>query len=93
MDFVRKWNISNNIKYINSLKQGIIPCKTERLSLDQRFNEYILNSLRTSKGCSLIKVKKEFGEGYLEKLIENSQNYIETMHLKEESQKLISSNK
>ena len=56
----RIWNISNNIRYINSIKKGQLNNDFEMLSQEQRFNEYILTSLRTKEGCNLDYVKSRF---------------------------------
>lgn len=56
----RSWNISNNIHYINSIKKGQLNNDFEVLSQEQRFNEYILTSLRTKEGCDLDYVKSRF---------------------------------
>lgn len=56
----RSWNISNNIRYINSIKKGQLNNDFEVLSQEQRFNEYILTSLRTKEGCDLDYVKSRF---------------------------------
>ncbi len=58
----RKWNISNNGLYIQSLGKNIIPCEEEVLTDIQRLNECIMTSLRTAEGLNLEFVKKNFGE-------------------------------
>ncbi len=54
----REWNIANNLLYIKSINESIIPFTKEELTADQHYNEYILISLRTSWGVDLNKVKK-----------------------------------
>lgn len=49
----RSWNISNNALYIKSIEQNTLPQETEILTQNQRINEYIMTSLRTSEGLSL----------------------------------------
>ena len=65
----RIWNISNNIRYINSIKKGQLNNDLEVLSQEQRFNEYILTSLRTKKGCNLNYVKSRFSPFLVDFLI------------------------
>jgi oxygen-independent coproporphyrinogen-3 oxidase len=87
----RQWNISNNQVYIQSINEGKIPFEKEVLTTENKFNEYILTSLRTMWGCSLKKIKNDFGEvvadnfsnqisKYVnENLVENTeQNYVLT---------------
>ncbi len=49
----RKWNIANNINYIESIARGIIPAETETLTAAQIINEKIMTSLRTMWGLNL----------------------------------------
>lgn len=60
----RQWNISNNSIYISSIEKGVVPAESETLTLAQKYNEYLLTSLRTIWGCDFRKVKKDFGEKY-----------------------------
>ena len=58
----RKWNISNNALYIQSLQKGTIPFEEEILTVTQQLNEYIMTSLRTMEGLDLDYVSNKFGE-------------------------------
>lgn len=58
----RRWNISNNARYIKSLQDNLIPFEEESLSITQQLNEYIMTSLRTMEGLDLDAVKEKFGE-------------------------------
>ncbi len=49
----RQSNIRNNRKYIAHLQQGVIPYRSEVLTLQDKVNEYIMTSLRTMWGCNL----------------------------------------
>ena len=61
---IRKWNVSNNQLYINSIKEGILPFEEEELSLKDRYNEYLMTGLRTNHGISLLHVQEAFGTSY-----------------------------
>ncbi|MFM6954486.1 MAG: radical SAM family heme chaperone HemW [Sphingobacteriaceae bacterium] len=61
----RQWNVANNIKYLQSIAQNELPQSTEVLSLNNRFNEYLMTSLRTSWGTDFSKIKRSFGTDYL----------------------------
>lgn len=73
----RAWNVSNNAKYINSLKENVLPLQIEALTGNNRFNEYIMTGLRTIYGVSYEKVEKDFGALRLQKLKENARPFIE----------------
>lgn len=62
----RYWNRSNNKKYIELLaeKDGKL-FEYEQLSLTDKFNEYILTSLRTIWGADLEEIRQRFGEYYV----------------------------
>ena len=86
----RSWNIANNKQYINALQQGQLPSEQEQLTLNDRFNEYMMTGLRTIWGVSLRKVKDDFGTSYLYALIENSSKFIKEglLEIEEEAQLL-----
>ena len=56
------WNKANNIFYIKSLNQNIIPFEKEILTEAQKLNEYIMTSLRTIEGMDLKYIEKKFTE-------------------------------
>lgn len=58
----RQWNVSNNPVYLRSIGEDKIPAEIEELSVNDKFNEYILTSLRTKWGIDLDFVSIEFGE-------------------------------
>jgi len=58
----RRWNVSNNAMYIQSLQKNLIPFEEEMLTDVQKLNEYIMTSLRTMEGIDLDFVEREFGK-------------------------------
>jgi len=73
----RSWNISNNTKYIKSIESSKLPSDVEELSKTDRFNEYIMTSLRTIWGVSLVTIETEFGLDLKQHLLKASQKYID----------------
>jgi oxygen-independent coproporphyrinogen-3 oxidase len=57
---IRTWNKANNLTYINSLKQNIIPFEKEILTRTQKINEFVMTSLRTIEGLDLNFIKNNF---------------------------------
>src|SRR5205085_697044 len=49
----RQWNVANNALYIRSLENDIVPFESETLTAGQRYNEYIMTSLRTVEGTDV----------------------------------------
>jgi oxygen-independent coproporphyrinogen-3 oxidase len=73
----RQWNVSNNFRYIQSIAENKIPFEKETLTIEQKFNEYMMTGLRTSTGINLGKVKSEFGENYFKKLLSEAKPYLD----------------
>lgn len=72
----RQWNVANNPQYISSiLKEGKVPFEQEILSFEDRFNEYIMTSLRTMWGADLEYIRSHFGADVLQQLKAQSQDY------------------
>jgi oxygen-independent coproporphyrinogen-3 oxidase len=44
------------------MKSNMPDVEQETLSLDDRYNEYILTSIRTDSGCNYNKINTDFGE-------------------------------
>ncbi len=80
----RQWNISNNQVYIKKLAQNNVPCELEVLSVDQRYNEYILTGLRTIWGVRPEFILREFGQEYLLHFTEHSKSYVQSGHLQQQ---------
>lgn len=70
----RQWNVSNNVRYIQSIMTGVIPIEMEVLTETQRFNELVMTGLRTSMGIDLKRVG-EIGTKYLDYLEEKIRQY------------------
>ena len=60
----RSWNISNNAQYIKGISVGKPMIEREKLSVADRYNEYIMIGLRMQNGISLDYIEKNFGSDY-----------------------------
>lgn len=72
----RSWNIANNTLYMKSIGENQLPSETEILSMNDRYNEYIMTGLRTIWGISLDKIHNDFGESYLNHLHKTASKFI-----------------
>jgi len=72
----RSWNIANNALYIKGILTKELPFETEQLSKNDRFNEYVMTSLRTKWGIDKKYVEKEFGNDYLSSILKNIEEYV-----------------
>lgn len=57
-------NIANNAKYMESIFKNRLPETLEQLSKTDKFNEYVMTSLRTMWGLDLAKIDRDFGHNY-----------------------------
>lgn len=77
----RSWNIANNSIYIQKIQENELPNEVETLSVQDRYNEYVMTGLRTIWGVSLQKIENDFGTDYLNYLLENAAYYIQKEQL------------
>ena len=73
----RSWNIANNALYLKAIQNDELPNEVEKLTLQDRYNEYIMTGLRTIWGVSLVRVEQEFGIDFLNYLKKQSQKFID----------------
>jgi oxygen-independent coproporphyrinogen-3 oxidase len=68
----RHWNVADIGKYLQYIENGELACEEEQLTMKDRFNEYLMVSLRTKWGADLEYLKSSFspfvGTEFKEKL-------------------------
>ena len=74
---LRSWNVSNNLKYIKAIQNNKLPCTSELLSKNDKYNEYVMTSLRTIWGISLQKIEQVFGMDYVQHLKSCAEKFID----------------
>jgi len=57
----RSWNVVNNMRYIEDVRQGRPSAGSETLALNDQVNEYLMTSLRTMWGTDLDLIEQRFG--------------------------------
>ncbi len=77
----RSWNIANNSIYIQKIQTNELPNEVETLSIQDRYNEYVMTGLRTIWGVSLLKIENNFGTDFLNYLLENAAYFIKKEQL------------
>ena len=75
----RQWNVAHNAQYTNALAAGTLPAERELLSTDDRYNEYVMTSLRTMWGSDRARLA-QFGEAYLPHFERQLQPYLRARH-------------
>ena len=73
----RIWNVSNNMKYINSLEKNKLPITIENLTEIDVYNEMVMTGLRTIWGISLDDIEKQLGEKFKNYLLDKSKVKID----------------
>ncbi len=58
----REWNVSNNRKYIEYIDSGLRATEKEMLSIEDKYNEYVMISLRTKRGVDMNYLRDKFPE-------------------------------
>lgn len=83
----RQWNVSNLTKYIQFVNADIGTdadtdmgryYEREILSKEDKFNEYVMTSLRTSWGCNVEKIERDYGKSYAHKFLKNIKKYLDS---------------
>lgn len=72
----RAWNVKNNAIYISKINLNQLPLEVETLTVNDKYNEYVMTGLRTIWGVSLDKIEKQFGKSFLEYLLQQANQYI-----------------
>jgi oxygen-independent coproporphyrinogen-3 oxidase len=79
--FNRYINIANNAKYLNLLADNKLAETVEELTETDRFNEYIMTSLRTMWGIDLNKIKQDFGNQFSIQILKDIKPFLNNGHL------------
>ena len=64
----RQWNVANNAHYLRALAENSLPFERETLSPADKYNEYVMTSLRTQWGCDLAQIQslpEDFSDQFL----------------------------
>ena len=83
----RQWNVSNITKYIQLDDFHTTVEEKEVLTEDQKYNEYIMTSLRTVWGCDTTHILNVFGSAFESHFIRIVSQYVEKNHLYKEGTK------
>jgi oxygen-independent coproporphyrinogen-3 oxidase len=72
----RQWNVASVEKYISAVAKGENFFESEVLTVADKFNDYIMLSLRTAEGIDLEYVRNNFESNFYDCLTENIKKYI-----------------
>lgn len=74
----RQWNVANLTEYLKLAGNSDDCFEKEILALDDKYNEYVMTSLRTSWGCNIEKIGLHYGIKYADFFLKNVNKYIES---------------
>ncbi|MBQ8761443.1 MAG: radical SAM family heme chaperone HemW [Bacteroidales bacterium] len=74
----RQWNIANLSQYLKLAGNSDDCFEKEILTLDDKYNEYVMTSLRTSWGCNVEKIALHYGIKYADFFLKNVKKYVES---------------
>jgi oxygen-independent coproporphyrinogen-3 oxidase len=83
----RQWNVSNITKYNQLDNFQTTVEEKEVLTIEQRYNEYVMTSLRTIWGCDTVHILNVFGKKYESHFIQLANPYLVKHHLFSEGTK------
>ena len=58
----RRWNVNNLTEYLHGVSESHLQYEEETLTLEQKYNEYIMTSLRTMWGCNSDTISRLFSK-------------------------------
>lgn len=84
----RQFNVSSNGRYLKAIENGTVPFEREILRRNDKINEYLLTTLRTSWGADLEKLRSDYQfdlleehKQYIQALLEHEKAMITGSHL------------
>jgi len=72
----RYWNVSDLSDYIEAINLKRVAGEGELLTINDRFNDYIITGLRTIEGINSAYIEKEFGKKYSDAVEQITQKYL-----------------
>ena len=85
----RRWNVSSISKYLDGLENNQSYSETEILTEQDRYNDYIITSLRTIWGISEEFIQTEFSAPYFIHLLKIREKYLQSGHIVCTPEKLV----
>jgi oxygen-independent coproporphyrinogen III oxidase len=83
----RTWNIANNARYIQGIREKKLLIEEEILTKNQRYNELVMTALRTMWGVSISEIELEFGSDFKNHFLKEAQFFVNSNDLQIEENK------
>jgi oxygen-independent coproporphyrinogen-3 oxidase len=85
----RSWNISSLKDYIEGLSSGKIISESEELSIEERYHDYLITSLRTKWGADPVLIEEKFGFELRRHFEKQAQIFLRSGSILEEAGRLV----
>jgi oxygen-independent coproporphyrinogen-3 oxidase len=82
----REWNISNIHAYMDGIFEGKIQNETEILTKREKYNDFVITSLRTMWGLNTEILQRNFGKLYFNDFIKKAKIFAEQNLMKTDGQ-------
>ena len=76
--YSRQWNVASITEYISAIENNVSFFEREELTLFDRYNDYVMVSLRTSQGIDMAFLEQRFGMELSTYCYENIKPFIES---------------
>lgn len=77
----RQWNVSSNLKYIQGVNAKSLRLEKEILTIEDKYNEYILTRMRTHWGVKTSDLLAQFGDVLTTGFRKNILPYVKSGHV------------
>lgn len=84
----RQWNVASITKYIKAIDENSTFFEKEELSLFDRYNDFVMVSLRTLDGLDVDVMEKEFGNELKTYCLQNIKTFIDSKKVDDSEGKL-----
>ena len=74
----RQWNIASIQEYIRAVNSGTLFFEREELTLNDRYNDFVMVSLRTSEGIDVTLLRLEFGSELTDYCLKSIKTFIDS---------------
>ncbi|MGW8314008.1 MAG: radical SAM family heme chaperone HemW [Bacteroidales bacterium] len=85
----RRWNAASVKKYMEAIHSGEPFWEEERLTAEDKYHDYLITTLRTSRGAEPKTIEKEIGEAYAEHFRKKTKPFLESGALVFHDQRLV----
>lgn len=72
----RRWNVANNAAYLKAILANQPAWQEEVLSVNERYNEFVMTGLRTKWGVDILRVEALFGADLRKHLLQSAEAHI-----------------